>query len=121
MQGYIGYITSNNNDEICAKLFTNKFNQISGIRETILRSFPVITIPRRICNRKLTSKIDLKLILHIFNYMGDCFNQIPSSFHHHFGYFYSTSSSPLLLRGAPDYSIDTVSELTRRSATGNCE
>jgi len=28
--------------------------------------------------------------------------------------FYSTSSSPLLLRGAPDY-IDTVSELTHRS------
>src|SRR6218665_1899785 len=26
-----------------------------------------------------------------------------------------------LLRGAPDYSIDTVAELTRRSATGNCE
>jgi len=37
----------------------------------------------------------------------------------HTGYFYSTSSSPLLLRGAYDYSIDTVSELTRRSATGN--
>jgi len=29
--------------------------------------------------------------------------------------------STILLRGAPDYSIDTVSELTRRSATGNCE
>src|SRR6218665_414592 len=36
-------------------------------------------------------------------------------------YFYSASSSPLLLRGTPDYSIDTVSELTRRSATCNCE
>ena len=34
-------------------------------------------------------------------------------------YFYSASPSPLLLRGAPDYSNDTVSELTRRSATGN--
>src|SRR6218665_1561109 len=34
------------------------------------------------------------------------------------GYFYSASSSPLLLRGIPDYSIDTVSELTRRSAAG---
>ena len=34
----------------------------------------------------------------------------------HSGYFYSTSSSPLLLMGAPDYSIDTVSELTRRSS-----
>src|SRR6218665_2319335 len=39
----------------------------------------------------------------------------------HSGYFYSASSSPLLLRDAPDCSIDTVSELTRRSATGNCE
>ena len=28
----------------------------------------------------------------------------------HSGYFYSASSSPLLLRGAPDYSTDTVSE-----------
>ena len=36
-------------------------------------------------------------------------------------YFYSTSSCPLLLRGAPDYSIDTISELTCRSATSNCE
>ena len=39
----------------------------------------------------------------------------------HSGYFYSASSSPLLLIGASDYSIDTVSELTCRSATGNCE
>jgi len=46
-----------------------------------------------------------------------------ASFHSfiHSGYFYSASSSPLLLRGAPDYSIDTVSKLTRRSATGNCK
>ena len=39
----------------------------------------------------------------------------------HSGYFYSASSCALLLRGAPDYSIDTVSELTRRSATCNYE
>ena len=39
----------------------------------------------------------------------------------HSGYFYSASSSSLLLRGAPDYSIDTVSELTRRCDTGNYE
>ena len=39
----------------------------------------------------------------------------------HSGYFYSTSSSPLLLRGAPDYSTDTVSESTRQSTTGNCK
>ena len=39
----------------------------------------------------------------------------------HSGYFYSASSSPLLLRAAPDYSIYTVSELTCQSATGNCE
>jgi len=37
----------------------------------------------------------------------------------HSRYLYRASSSPLLLRGAPDYSIDTVSELTRRSATGS--
>src|SRR6218665_1934430 len=37
------------------------------------------------------------------------------------GYFSSASSSPLLLRGAPGYSIDSVSEQTRRCATGNCE
>ena len=30
-------------------------------------------------------------------------------------YFYNTSSSPLLLRGAPDYSIDNLSELARIS------
>ena len=29
---------------------------------------------------------------------------------HSFGHFYSAPSSPLLLRGAPDYSTDTVSE-----------
>jgi len=39
----------------------------------------------------------------------------------HSEYFYSTSSSPLLLRGTPNYSIDTVSELRCRSATGNYE
>jgi len=33
------------------------------------------------------------------------------SFVHSFGHFYSAPSSPLLLRGAPDYSADT-----RRSA-----
>src|SRR6218665_2591601 len=39
----------------------------------------------------------------------------------HSGYFHSASSRPLLLRGAPDYSVGAVSELTRRSATGNCK
>ena len=33
-------------------------------------------------------------------------------------YFYSASSSLLPLRGAPDYSTDTVSQLTRQNATG---
>ena len=37
------------------------------------------------------------------------------SFYIHSGYFYSASSSPLLLRGAPDYSIDTLLELTREA------
>src|SRR6218665_1163992 len=32
----------------------------------------------------------------------------------HSGYFLSASSSPLLLRGASDYSLETVSELTRQ-------
>ena len=32
------------------------------------------------------------------------------SFIHSFGHFYSAPSSPLLLRGAPDYNTDTVSE-----------
>jgi len=31
------------------------------------------------------------------------------------------SPSPPLLRGTPDYSVDTVLELTRQSATGNRE
>src|SRR6218665_1382136 len=39
----------------------------------------------------------------------------------HSGYFYSASSNLLLFRGTPDYSIDTVSKLTRRNATGNCK
>ena len=40
----------------------------------------------------------------------------------HSRYSCSATSSPLLLRGASDYRIDTVSKLTRsRSATGNCE
>jgi len=43
------------------------------------------------------------------------------SFSQSIGYFYSTSSGPLILRGIPEYSIDTVSELTRQSATGNYE
>jgi len=38
----------------------------------------------------------------------------------HSGNFYSASSSPLL-RGAPDHTTDTVSEFTRRSATGYCK
>ena len=48
----------------------------------------------------------------------------PIAFIHSFiysRYFYSTSSSPLLLRGAPDYSINIVSELTCWRTTGNCE
>jgi len=35
----------------------------------------------------------------------------------HSEYFYSASSSPLLRRGAPDYSNDTVSELIGWRAT----
>jgi len=39
----------------------------------------------------------------------------------HYGYFFSASSSPLLVSGAPVYRIATVSELTRRSAIGKYE
>ena len=39
----------------------------------------------------------------------------------HFGDLCSASSNPLLFIGAPDYSINTVSELIRQSDTGNCE
>src|SRR6218665_2890341 len=49
-----------------------------------------------------------------------CTNIVATSFVHS-RYFYISSSTPLLLRGASDYSIDTVLELTRQSATGNCE
>src|SRR6218665_1251258 len=35
----------------------------------------------------------------------------------HSGHFYSAPSSPLLLRGAPDYSMDTVSEIHAGQAT----
>src|SRR6218665_997748 len=35
----------------------------------------------------------------------------------HSGHFYSAPSSPLLLRGAPDYSTDTVSEFRSAQAT----
>jgi len=49
----------------------------------------------------------------------DCFT-VSNSFIHS-GYFYSTPSSPLLLRGAPDYSTDTVSEFHAPKRTGNCK
>src|SRR6218665_1047172 len=39
----------------------------------------------------------------------------------HSGYFCNASSSQLLLRGAPNYSIYTASELTRQSTTRNYE
>jgi len=44
-----------------------------------------------------------------FGVIGDGWHQISIIYS---GYFYSASSSPLQVRGAPDYSIDTVSELT---------
>src|SRR6218665_2181721 len=34
----------------------------------------------------------------------------------HFGHFYSAPSSPILLRGAPDYSTDNCIGVSRRSA-----
>ena len=38
------------------------------------------------------------------------FSKLNYSFIQSFGHFYSAPSSPLLLREAPDYSTDTVSE-----------
>ena len=69
--------------------------------------------------RMWTQSQDTRSPPHIFIYvMGLFFHQtFPHSFIH-CGYFYSASSS-LLLRGAPNYSIDTVPELIRRRATGN--
>ena len=34
--------------------------------------------------------------------------------------FYIYVSSPQVLEGAPDYSIDTVSEIIRQISTGDC-
>ena len=42
--------------------------------------------------------------------MERLFNLKCSKFIHSFGHFYSAPSSPLLLRGAPDHSTDTISE-----------
>jgi len=42
------------------------------------------------------------------------------SFIRSFSYFYSASSSPLLLRGAPTHH-GYCAGVSRRSATGNCE
>src|SRR6218665_41154 len=46
-----------------------------------------------------------------FNHLADLwtYSYTTGSFIHS-GHFYSAPSSPLLLRGAPDYSTDTVSE-----------
>src|SRR6218665_3610371 len=54
----------------------------------------------------------LALIVHR-NFRDQCLSlrESNSSFS---GYFYSASSSPLLLRGAPDYSTDTVSEFASK-------
>jgi len=62
----------------------------------------------RPCARAIVSNFSCSIIVGLF-------------FIHSFRIFYRASPSPLLLRGAPDYSIDAVSELTRRSATDNCE
>src|SRR6218665_143129 len=51
------------------------------------------------------------------SYLFSSFHPFVHSFIHssfiHSGYFYNVPSSPLLLRGAPDYSIHTVPEFTR--------
>src|SRR6218665_3474319 len=44
------------------------------------------------------------------NRFSDSINHLLIQLFSHFGHFYSAPSSPLLLRGAPDYRTDTVSE-----------
>jgi len=66
---------------------------------------------RRLCVIKVSFCSQLETYLYLTVY--------PSFIHS--GYFTSASSSPLLLRGVPDYITHTVSCLTRRRATGNCE
>src|SRR6218665_1722224 len=58
----------------------------------------------------------MQMKAHYDNYLQYLNSKIKTIFIHS-GYFYSASSSLLLLRGAPNYRIYTVSELTRRSAT----
>jgi len=55
----------------------------------------LVTYGMEACFRKIDGYIDRirKIIIHSFI---------------HAGYFYNDSSSPLLLRGAPNYSNDTV-------------
>src|SRR6218665_3491864 len=51
-------------------------------------------------------------VAHVHIHMRTHTHKIKLAFHSfiHSGHFYSAPSSPLLLRGAPDYSTDTVSE-----------
>ena len=64
----------------------------------------LLSYVKTICSDPLDSHV---LRLNVFYKSLDIYTFI------HSGYFYSTSSSPLLLRGAPNYRIDPVSELTR--------
>src|SRR6218665_1170577 len=65
------------------------------------------------------SNICIHLRMHVYTYVYTyvciyvcmCIRMYVYAYYmHSFGHFYSAPSSPLLLRGAPDYSTDTVSE-----------
>src|SRR6218665_4004117 len=53
---------------------------------------------------------EMHILVHVFIWFQSSFI--------HSGHFYSTPSSPLLLRGAPDYSTDTVSCRSAQAAVG---
>src|SRR6218665_4194894 len=59
---------------------------------------------RRLLRRPLSSYLSLVRLVNIIFFIINAFI--------HSRCFYSAASSPLPLRGAPDYSSDTVSELT---------
>jgi len=91
---------------------------LSNSARTVERVDPVLLF----CNDLYVRAINLGTSL------CDCLaNNGPTSIYMSFysfinsGYFSSASSRALLLRGAPNYIFDTLSELTRRCATGNCE
>src|SRR6218665_567739 len=65
--------------------------------DTLTQCFPTFFQPRHTYLEPLITRHTAFMTLILYSFI-------------HSGHFYSTPSSPLLLRGAPDYSTDTVSE-----------